>query len=329
MIVGQIGAGAIARPHVKAFVHNPHVTEVRVADPSADAREALAREYGIIKGTCEDYHELLADATIALVDIGVPHYLHAPIAIEAMRAGKDVIVEKPLAMNEAECDAMIAASQETGRRLFCALCQRMFPAHIKAEELIAAGEIGRPFMGAITIIGNEFDRMNDPESWKGDWDKAGGGALFDTGYHAVYMLQHWFGPAREVSGLAKRLVVEPENKADDTSAIAMGMDNNVLCSVVVTYSATGDRWGEERRIVGTEGSILIRDDPEDELPLVVFHGAEFRPIKVHNPPGINHYAIRKTVDHFVDCIVSGTESHITLAEAKAAVVTVQKAYGRG
>lgn len=324
--VGQIGAGAISRPHMKAFVDSPHVRDVYLADPSEEARSGLAREFGIIKRVCADYHELLADDTIVLVDICTPHYLHAPIAIEAMRAGKDVIVEKPLALNVAQCDEMIAVARETGRRLFCALCQRRFPAHLKAMELIRAGAIGKPFLGAITIIGNEFGRMNDPGSWKGDWEKAGGGALFDTGYHAVYVLQHFFGPARVVSAMTKRLVVEPPNKADDNSAVALEMDDKVLCSIVVTYSATGDRWSEERRIVGTEGSLLIRDDPEDELPLVVFHGAEFTPVKVHNPPGVNGYGIGQTIHHFLECLDRGQESEITLAEARAAVATVMAAY---
>jgi len=325
--VGLIGAGAITRPHVDAFVRNPHVEKnVTLADPSEQAREALAKEFGIIRKTCADHRELLDDPTINVIDICTPHYLHAPQAIEAMQAGKDVIIEKPLAMSVEQCDEMIRVSEDTGRRLFCALCQRRLPAHLKALELIQAGEIGKVFMGSINVIGNEFPRMNDPESWKGDWDKAGGGALFDTGYHAVYTLQHFFGPAKAVTAMTRRLVVEPENKADDTSVVAMEMADNVLCSIVVTYSATGDRWSEERRFVGTEGSLLVRDDPEDEMPLLLFHGADFQAVRVHNPPGVSRYAVRQTVSEFIDCIVEGTQSDITLDEARSAVATVMAAY---
>ena len=168
--------------------------------------------------------------------------------------------------------------------------------------------------------------MNDPESWKGDWDKAGGGALFDTGYHAVYMLQHFFGPTTAVTAMTRRLIVEPDNKADDTSVVALELPGGAMGSITVTYVATGDRWSEERRLIGTEGSLLIRDDPDDELPLVAFHGADFLPVKVHNPPHANQYAIAQTVEHFLDCIVNDRESDITLADARAAVATVQAAY---
>lgn len=324
--VGQIGAGGIARPHLAAYVRHPHVREVMLADPDEAARERLTREFGIIKAATADYRDLLADDSIALVDICTPHDLHAPLAIEAMRAGKDVIVEKPLAVTVSQCDEMIQVAQETGRRLFCALCQRKFPAHIRARQLLEAGEIGRPFLASITVLGDELARMDDPQSWKGDWAQAGGGALFDTGYHAVYMLQHFFGPARSVIAMTRRLVAKPENKADDTSVVVLELESGVLGSIIVTYAATGDRWGEERRFVGTGGSLLVRDDPEDEMPLVVFHGADFQPIRIPNPPGVNQYAVRETVSYFVDCLLRGEESEITLQEARQAVATVVAAY---
>jgi len=324
--IGLIGAGAITTPHLDAFVRHPQVADVHVADPSPEARERITGEYGIIKQAAEDYHELLADESIDVVDICTPHYLHAQQAIDAMQAGKHVILEKPMAMTVDECDAMIRVSEETGRHLHCALCMRKFPAHVKAKELMDAGEIGKPFMGAVTVIGNEFGRMNDPDNWKGDWEKAGGGAMFDTGYHAVYVLQHLFGPARAVTMTGKRLIVEPENKADDTSVVALEMDNNVLCSIVITYSATGDRWSEERRFVGTNGSLLVRDDPEDEMPLIVFHGPDFWPEKVRNAPGVARWAIRELVTEFVDCILEDTEPEVKIEEARSAVATVTAAY---
>jgi UDP-N-acetylglucosamine 3-dehydrogenase len=322
--VGQIGAGGISRPHLHEFVRSRHVSEVYLADPGDEAREALSREFGIIKRSVADYREILGEVDV--VDICTPHYLHHPIATEALRAGKDVILEKPLAMNVEQCDEIIALAAETGRRCFCALCQRMLPAHVKAKQMMDAGAVGKPFLAAVTIIGNEFARMNDPGSWKGDWERAGGGALFDTGYHAVYVLQHLLGRAKTVSAMTKRLIVEPKNKADDTSAVAMEMETGALASIVVTYSATGDRWSEERRIVGTEGSLLIRDDPEDEMPLVHFQGGDFAAVKVHNPPQVNWWAIGKTVDHFLTCIVEDKKSEVTLAEARDAVATVQAAY---
>jgi UDP-N-acetylglucosamine 3-dehydrogenase len=324
--VGLVGAGGIARPHMAAFVRNAQVEEVHVADPSAEARKRLSDEFGIIKGAAREYGELLADESIDLIDICTPHYLHHPIAVAALKAGKHVITEKPIATNLKQADEMIAAAKRAKKRLFVALCQRMFPAHIEAKRIIEAGEIGAPFLGIANVVGNEFERMNDPDSWKGDWKKAGGGALIDTGYHAVYMLQHFLGPARAVTAMTKRLRVEPKQKADDTSVVALEMSDRAMASIVVTYCATGDRWSESRQIIGDKGSLLIRDNPEDEVPLIAEVEGQLIPVKVHNPLSINPYGIRQTLDHFIECILQGRASEITNAEARAALATVLAAY---
>lgn len=326
LMVGQIGAGRVAGAHMAAFVRHPAVREVRLADPDPAARERLAAQFGIIKHACDDYRELLADDGVDVVSICTPNHLHATQAVEAMQAGKHVIVETPPGLTVDECDAMMRVSRETGRRLFCALSQRRLPAHQKAEELLAEGAIGRPICAIINILDDELERMNDPESWKGDWERSGGGALLDAGYRAVYTLQRFFGPPCAVTATARRLVVEAPDKADDTAVVTLEIPDGPLCNITITCSASGDRAGEERRIIGTEGSLLIRDDPEDELPLVVLHGADFFPVRVHNPPQVNTFAIRETVGHFLDCILEDKGSDITFEEARAALATVLAAY---
>ena len=158
------------------------------------------------------------------------------------------------------------------------------------------------------------------------WAKAGGGAFFDTGYHAVYMLQHFFGPAKATTAMARRLLVEAENKADDVSVVALDLPGPALGSIVCTYGATGDKWTEERRIVGTDGSLFIRDDAEDGAPLMLLRKDSAEPVKVATPLFTHPYGIARTLDHFLDCIVNNKPETITIAEARAAVATCQAAY---
>lgn len=326
LTVGQIGAGRVAAAHMAAFVRHPQVREAHFADPDPLARERLTAQFGIIKHACENYHDLLADERIDVVDICTPNHLHATQAIEAMQAGKHVIVEAPPALTADECDAMMRVSRETGRRLFCVLSRRRLPANVRAEAILAEGAIGRPFLATVTILTDDLERMSDPEDWAGDWERAGGGAMLGAGYHAVYTLQRFFGLPHAVTATARRLAAEVATKADDTAVMTLEMPDGMLCNVLMTCAASGDRASEERRIHGTQGSLLIRDDPEDELPLVVFHGADFFPVRVHNPPRVQNYAIRETVRHFLDCIVEGTDSDITLDQARAALATVTAAY---
>lgn len=327
--VGLIGGGAIAAPHLQAYIDNPHVADVYVADISEEACDKLANRFGIIKKTFTDYQELLADESVDVADVCLPHYLHHSATLAALEAGKDVIVEKPPALSLEDFDEMVRASEAAGRKLFVALSQRMFPAHRKAKELLEAGEIGRPFLATITVVGNEMARLNDPDSWKGDWEKAGGGVMFDTGFHAVYMLQYFFGPATAATAVTKRLVAIAENKADDTSAAILELPNDVLGTITVTHAATGNRWEEERRIVGTEGTLLIRDDPEDEMPLVVMKDGDFFPIKVHRPLQVHWWGIARTLDQFIDCIINDIAPEITLQEAKSALATMLAIYQSG
>ncbi|MGD8239351.1 MAG: Gfo/Idh/MocA family oxidoreductase [Armatimonadota bacterium] len=323
--VGLIGAGAISRAHVEAYVRSQRVDAMAVADPDEEARNGLAEPFGIIKETYATGGELLADDAIAVVDICTPHHLHHGQVMAALQAGKHVIVEKPLALTLQQADEMIAEARARDQRLFCALCQRMFPAHVRARELIDGGEIGKPFLGIVNVLGDEFARMNDADSWKGDREKAGGGALFDTGYHAIYMLQHFLGNATAVVASTRRLLVKPPNKADDTAVAALEMGEGRMGSVCVTYAATGTEWSEARFIVGTEGSLQILDGDE-EMPLAGFQEKEFVPIPVDNPPDVNRYAIAQTLEHFLECIETGGEADITLPEARAALATALAAY---
>ncbi len=328
MKVGLIGAGGIAPPHVQGFIRSRAVEAVVVADPDREARQWLADRFGIVKATCSRHQDLLADDSIELVDVCVPHDLHHPIVLDALRAGKHVICEKPLALNVPQADEMIAAAEQHQRRLFCSLNQRMYPAHIEAKKLIESGDLGEPFLGAVIVLGDELTRMDDPKSWKGDRKRAGGGALFDTGHHAVYMLQHFLGNATAVTCSARRLRVTAKGKADDTSVLSLEIGEARSGSITVTYAATGTPWSESRVIVGSKGSLHIMDPAGDEEvePLVGYYEKEFVRLPVHNPPGLQSYSIRRTIGHFLDCLLNDKESDITLAEARAAVATMSAAY---
>jgi UDP-N-acetylglucosamine 3-dehydrogenase len=323
--VGLIGAGAISRVHLEAYVRSQRVEAMAVADPDEEARAAIAERYGIIKEAYGDEAELLADESVEVVDICTPHHLHHRQAMAALEAGKHVIVEKPIALTLEQADEMMAKAEAGKGRLFCALSQRMYPAHLKAKELIEEGEIGKPFLGIVNVLGDELVRMNDPESWKGDPERAGGGALFDTGYHAIYMLQHFLGNATSVVASTQRLVVEAPKKADDTSVVALEMGEGRMGSICVTYAATGTEWSEARFIVGSKGSLQILDGDE-EMPLAGFQDKEFIPLPVHNPPNVNEYGIARTLEHFLECIDTGAEADITLSEARAALATTLAAY---
>ncbi len=326
LTVALIGCGAIAAKHLDALVRNEHVDRVFAADPDEAARERLYARYGIIKRLSSDWRELVADDEVQVVDILTPHDSHREIAVAALQAGRHVICEKPIARTVAEADEMIAAAQQADRRLFVALSQLNFPAVRRARELMDEGAIGRPLLAVFTVLDDEVRRMNDPAHWKCDLVRAGGGALIDVGYHAVYIMQHLLGPAQAVTAVGARLLVEPPNKGEDTACVTLECGSGAVGSIVVTFADAATRYRAERRVVGTAGSLLIRDWPEDEWPLLLMQDDAITPVRVPNPLDVAGWALQATLDEFIAAIVGGGEPSISLEAARAALVTVEAAY---
>lgn len=320
--IGLIGAGAVSHPHLRAFNRSPLVQRVTVADPDSGAIKRLSARYRV-DGAVEDYRRLLDDPTIKVVDICLPHHLHHPIALEAFQAGKDVLTEKPIALTLSQADEMIAAAESTGLRFYVSLNQLFLPAVERAKRLLEMGKIGKPFLVVITIVGQD-ERMRDPNSWKGTWEQAGGGVLIDTGMHPLYLLEHFFGMPLAVTARAPRLVVEAENKADDTALLILEYADHIVASVAMTYGAYGDLWREERHIYGTEGSLHIVDD--ESVPLSLVRGGREQRIAVRplGPPW--PLSIQRSLDHFLDCYVNEREFRVTPAQARSALRTALAAY---
>lgn len=324
MKVGVIGAGGISHGHVAAYTTNPRIESIYLADPDKNAINRFSERFPIARST-DNYEKFLEDNEIRLVDICTPPYLHHKMAIDCLKAGKDVICEKPISLTLEEADDMIETAVKLGRRLFIEMNQRFMPYHQKTKELLESGAIGKPFMAVFNIAGNELPRMSDPNNWKGTWDKAGGGAMADTGYHAVYVMQHFFGKPESVCSIAKRLVVPCEHKADDNMSAILDF-GNVLGTITVSYSVTSESWSEERHIYGTDGSIHITDTTTDPLILVKNNNREVidsgQPKDMHPHP----YSIKRCLDYYVDCILDDRESKVTAQEAKNALEVILAIY---
>ena len=114
------------------------------------------------------------------------------------------------------------------------------------------------------MAGNELAPLSNPDHWKGIWDRAGGGFMIDTGYHAFYLLLYLFGLPNAVTGCARRLVVQAPNKADDNAVCILEYEN-IIATGVGSYSVASEGWSETRTLYGTEGSLHIQDSPVEPL----------------------------------------------------------------
>ena len=194
--VAIVGCGRISDLHALGYQGREDACILAVCDAKRGRAKAKAREWGVgSERIFTDYQKLLANPDIDLVELLVPHHLHADMTVAACRAGKHVSVQKPMALNVSEADRMIAAAERANVTLRIYENFVFYPPHVRAKELIDAGEIGEPQMIRIHVgTGRSDSEWKVPLSswlWRINETKCGGGLLiFDHGYH-LFSLAHF------------------------------------------------------------------------------------------------------------------------------------------
>lgn len=192
--VGIIGCGAIAeRLHIPDYATCPQATIVAFCDADKKRAQAMAAKFAPGAAIFTDYKALLKDASVDAVSVCMPNKFHGVVSIDAARAGKHVLVEKPMAMSLAEGKKMVAAAKKAGVQLLVNQSMRNYPAHKKAREIIASGFLGK-VLHVTGMCGHE-----GPEYWAPDakWffkkKDARFGAMADLGVHKADAIRYITG----------------------------------------------------------------------------------------------------------------------------------------
>jgi predicted dehydrogenase len=206
--VGIVGCGRISDLHELGYRGREDARIVAVCDKVKGRARGRARAWGV-ESVYTDYAKLLADPEIDLVELLVPHHLHAQMTVAACQAGKHVSVQKPMARTVTEADQMIEAAERAGVTLRVYENFVFYPPHARAKEMIEAGEIGEPQMIRIHLnTGTRDTAWKVPLSaqlWRMDETKNGGGFLvFDHGYHLFSLAHYLMGEVDRVYGWIDR-----------------------------------------------------------------------------------------------------------------------------
>jgi len=245
---------------------------------------AKADKFGVQAWTTLE--DALTDSAIDAVYVGTPVFLHAPQAIEALRAGKHVLCEKPMAMNEAEACAMVQAAKESGKVFGVAYYRRCYPKVQRAKELIEAGAIGQPVFAELT--NHMWFDGSGHRGWLFDPAKAGGGPLLDIASHRIDVLNYLFGQPLRVTGQLSNVV--QHYAVEDNATVMVEYQNGVRGIVDVRWHSQVGR--DECRIRGTEGEMEM--SPLNGPDLIYPGGKETLPVhsNVHLP----------LIENFVDAV---------------------------
>jgi predicted dehydrogenase len=290
---GIIGCGNVTElKSGPAFSKTEHSRLIAVMRRDAALAQDYARRHDVPK-FYSDANQLINDPEVNAVYIATPPDSHASYAIAAMKAGKPVYVEKPMARTFAECQEMIRVSEDAGIPLFVAYYRRSLPAFLKVKELIETGIIGRPLMvnARLYKTAAEKDLPIEEHHWHTNPEIAGAGHFYDLASHQFDFLDFLFGPVTEVHGIAQNRA--GYYKAEDTVSASFTFGSGVVgngswCFVV-------DKGSEEDtiEITGTKGRISLPCFDKGDVILTTNSG-EIR-FSFQNPENISHNLIKQVV----------------------------------
>ena len=262
-----VGCGSIAPSQAQALKELPEIARLtHCVDLAPDRARDFAAKHGICAATWE---EVLRDPAIDAVTLCTPSGLHGELAAAALRAGKHVIVEKPMEVSVAACDALLEAQRASGRRLAVVSQHRFDPASLALRRLLDEGALGRLIAADVRIPWYRTQEYYDAGDWRGTWALDGGGCLMNQGVHTLDLMLWFCGPVREVyarTATAAHERIEVEDLACATLSFANGMLGTLFAS-----TAAWPGFPARLALHGTGGTAILEGD---ELHTLALRGRE-------------------------------------------------------
>ncbi len=313
--MGLIGGGNIARAHVRAHRDLGLCDLVAVAETDRERGPRLAGEMGA--DWHADWTDLLARRDVDAVTICLPHAFHAAAAIDAARAGKQILCEKPIATSLADADAMIAAARAAGVRLMVGHTHRFRKEHRVALELLRGGRIGRVhYARDIILAGREAIAAL---GWRSVTALNGGGVMMDNGIHAADRLLWWMGS--EATWVTARLHHATEIVEDEDLGVALiGFANGASAILEESFAVPADQSYCDATFFGSEG--LLRVTTWGGIGYSRF-GEPWREVPIPES-GLNGFEAE--IAEFVAAIREEREPSVTGEDGRRALALIQAIY---
>jgi predicted dehydrogenase len=252
---GVLGCGVIGPTHAAAIAGLPDAELVAVADSTPERAEALAAQYGAhAYGTLE---AMLARAQLDVVNVCTPSGMHGAHAVQVMRSGRHVMVEKPMEIRREAIEEMLRVQEETRTKLAVIFQHRFVPASQEVHALVQEGALGRPVLGNAHEPLWRSQAYYDSGAWRGTWALDGGGVLMNQAIHSIDLLQWLMGSVQSAYALTGTLAHQMET--EDTAVAVLRFANGALGTIIGTTAAYP---GVTSRVelFGERGSIAIEND---------------------------------------------------------------------
>jgi len=246
---GIVGCGDVVRKRVAdAIKQDPGSALVAGCRRDLQKLNAFCQAYQVERGYTEASSLISADDLDA-VYIATPVYLHAEQTIAALEAGKHVLVEKPMAMNDAQCQQMIDAARRNDRRLGVAYYRRFYPVYQRMKAMLAQNELGS-LLGLNIVTSAPIDMQPGEDGyWRVELEQGGGGPLMDVGSHRLDLLIDLLGTPKNV--LAHHSRVDQSYESENVSSLLLEFDGGVQVTLKCLFGAAVDP--DVWTMIGTTG----------------------------------------------------------------------------
>jgi predicted dehydrogenase len=326
---GLIGTGVAAGTHARELARVDGARLEAVFARDAEKAAAFAAAFSIPR-PCSHLSAFLADLAVDAVIVTTPNGLHLDYAVAAAKAGKHVVVEKPLEINEARAEQIVAACREAGVGLFVVYQRRYSDAASLAMRDIRAGKLGRIFL--VNIVDNQFRMPSyyQQDGWRGTKAVEGGGCVITQSTHLIDLAQYLVGPITSV--FARSDTVYHNIETEDVAVATLEFEGGVLG----TFSSSTAAFPGQRHLLtisGTRGAIIINGEHDQVVFRSMSDEGTLTEIPVgfsfadpSNPRDYPTDGQRAQLQAIVDVLRKGTLSDSDADDAMMAVKVIDAIY---
>ncbi|MBQ1217768.1 MAG: Gfo/Idh/MocA family oxidoreductase [Clostridia bacterium] len=308
--IAVIGCSTMAQFHMDGILKQEEARLYAVCDTAPERLEECSAKYKPERAVA-DYRELVADPKVDAVILVTPDQVHLEMAEAFLRAGKDVLCEKPMALTVEECEKMMQAERESGKRLMIGQVCRCTPAFLLAKSIIDAGRIGELFFVESEYAHN-YDNARGYADWRVTPERH---AVIGGGCHAIDLLRWIAGDPTEVYALANHKCL-PDWPVDDCTVALFQFPNHVAGKV---FTSIGCRRNYTMRSVfyGTKGTIIC-DNTSPTITLFEsgepINGKRAYTVPQEIPVEINNHNVTEEISVFLNALINDLPMPVTSRE---------------
>jgi predicted dehydrogenase len=297
--IGLVGVGAAAQiSHIPALKKTEDVELTWLCDRDPEKVQRVAQKFSIPNASSR-LDDLLADETLDAIDICTPNFLHAPMAVAALDAGKHVICERPLARSSAEAAQMVKAAKKADRTLMCAVQHRFRPDAQLLKKFVDKGDLGEVFLAKAGWLRQRTQW--DSEEWRGRMKESGGGVVLDLGFQMLD-LALWMLGSPAVTSVTAGLHRATKGEVEDSATAFLRLDGGATLTLELTWGLLMEKDFAYLNLFGSGGAALLN-------PLRLHKGMHGALVNVTPTTDTSRNAYKQSIEaqisHFLDALRKG------------------------